>query len=78
MNCFGMSKLFITCVFSGWWKSERLISDRLVELLVEAVLFLSGEALIPELTFCALPAPKRFFESGNLVKLGLGRVVAEE
>ena len=46
--------------------------------MVEAVLFLSGEALNPELTFCTLPEPKRSLESSNLVMLGLGRVVAEE
>ena len=45
---------------------------------MEAVLFLSGEALIPELTFCALPEPKRSVGSSNLAKLGLRCAVAEE
>ena len=51
---------------------------RLVELLVKAVLFLSGEAVIPELTFRALPEPKRSVGSSNLTKLGLRCAVAEE
>ena len=55
-----------------------MIPDRWVELLVEAVLFLSGEALIPELTFRALPEPKRSVGSSNLAKLGLRCTVAEE
>ena len=45
---------------------------------MEAVLFLSREALIPELTFRALPEPKRSIGSGNLAKLGLQCAVAEE
>ena len=49
-----------------------------MELLVKAVLFLSGEALIPELTFRALPEPKRSIGSSNLAKLGLRCAVAEE
>ena len=39
---------------------------------------LSGEALIPELTFRALPEPKRSVGSSNLAKLGLWWAVAEE
>ena len=45
---------------------------------MKAVLFLSGESLIPELTFRALPEPKRSIGLSNLAKLGLGCAVAEE
>ena len=45
---------------------------------MEAVPFLSGEALIPELTFRALPEPKRSFGPSNRTRLGLRRGVAEE
>ena len=45
---------------------------------MEVVPFLNGEALIPELTFRALPEPKASFGSNNRAKLGLRRVVAVE
>ena len=56
----------------------RWIPDRFVELLIKAVPFLSGEALIQELTFRALPEPERSFGSSNQAKLSRRRRDAEE